>query len=148
MNLEANQAIIERLEKEMQEKSKWRGRGRKGRGHRALLWLLLKRPPPSSSSHALSPPSSHPLWGTLRWWYVWIVLSSRLLFPCRTCERMCEDLYVDGERGCARVFLCVSVLEKADLRDLCSTFTLLLIHPFALTVVARLDSMEGETKRV
>lgn len=58
---------------------------------------------------------------------------------CLTCERMCEGLYVDGERGCARVFLCVSVLEKADLRDLCSTFTLLLIHPFALTVVARLD---------
>lgn len=60
----------------------------------------------------------------------------------------CKTLYVDGECGCARVFLCVSVLEKADLRELCSTFTLLLIHPFALTVVARLDRMGGETKRV
>lgn len=58
---------------------------------------------------------------------------------CLTCERVCEGLYGDGEQGCARVFLCVSVLEKADLRDLCSTFTFLLIHPFALTVVARLD---------
>lgn len=67
---------------------------------------------------------------------------------CPTCERMCNGLYVDGERVCARVFLCVSVLEKADLRELCSTFTLLLIHPFALTVFARLDRMGGETKRV
>lgn len=64
------------------------------------------------------------------------------------CERVCKGLYVDGECVCARVFLCVSVLEKADLRELCSTFTLLLIHPFALTVVARLDKMGGETKRV
>lgn len=38
----------------------------------------------------------------------------------------------------------VSVLEKADLRELCSTFTLLLIHPFALTVFARLDRIGGE----
>lgn len=64
------------------------------------------------------------------------------------CERVCEGLYVDGECVCARVFLCVSVLEKADLRDLCSTFTLLLIHPFAPTVFTRLDRMGGETKRV
>lgn len=60
-------------------------RGNKEKGHRAPLWLLLVCPPSCSSSHALSPPSSHPPWGTFRWWYVWIIFSSRLLFPSQVC---------------------------------------------------------------
>lgn len=75
-------------------------------------------------------------------------ISSVCVHVSYVCERVRVGLYVDGECVWARVFLCVSVLEKADLRELCSTFTLLLIHPFALTVFARLDRMGGETKRV
>lgn len=51
------------------------------------------------------------------------------------CVYVCQDLYVDCvviSCVCLSLFLCVSVPEKADLRELCSTFTPLLIHPSLL----------------
>lgn len=60
-----------------------------GGGHGAPLWLLLTCRPPSSSSHTLSPPSSHP---PEEHSDVWIVFSSRLLFPCQACARVQESL--------------------------------------------------------
>lgn len=110
------------------------GKGQRGnKGERvpcASSWCVL--PPALPLTPSVLPPHTHPeehshdgTYGSF----------SHLLFPFQVC--VCV----------LRVFLCVSVLEKADLRELCSTFTLLLIHPFALTVFARLDRMGGETKR-
>lgn len=44
-------------------------------------------------------------------------------------------------------FLCVSVPEKTDLGELCSTFPPLLIHPSLSLLFARLDGMERERER-
>lgn len=72
-------------------------------------------PPSCPSSHTLSPPSSHPPWGTFRWWYVWIVFSSRLLFPSRVC--VCPTCVRTRVRGplCGRwvrMRPCVSLCQR------------------------------------
>lgn len=125
-------------------------------GHEGLLWILVscssRGSCPPISSHLLVllpllPPHVPP---TLRQEHADDGMCGPFLVPCLlfpsqvcmwlsariglTCESVCEAPYVDCdvvlcECVCARVFLCVSVPEKADLRELCSTFIRLLIHP-------------------